>query len=211
MCPVRRFGSSILLIIMINLMGCSQNIAYKMIDIVDVRQGTSYTCGISCAQAILNYYGIDKREDLLANQFGSTEESGTSPDQLVSGLNSYGLTVTIKENSSLDDLKANINSDIPTMVAIQAWLDTYPPSDWSSNWEDGHWVIVTGMDDRNIYFEDPSLLGSRGWITHEEFLSRWHDYTGDPPCCNTEDRKWMHLSISVKGKKVKNNPISHID
>jgi hypothetical protein len=191
--------------------GCGATHVNKMIDIVDVRQGTSYTCGISCAQAILNYYGIDKREDLLADQFGSTEDNGTSPGQLVSGFESYGLTAAIKENSSLDDLKENISKGIPTMVAIQAWLDAYPPSDWSSNWEDGHWVIVTGMDDRNIYFEDPVLLGSLGWMSHEEFLERWHDYTGASPCCDHDDKQWMHLSISVQGKIIKNIPAIHID
>jgi uncharacterized protein len=191
--------------------GCSLNHPNNMIRIVDVRQGTSYTCGVSCAQAILNYYGVYIREDLLSEELGTTEDAGTSPAQLVSGFEAQGLSAAIKENTTLDDLRENINKRIPTMVAIQAWLDEYPPQDWNNNWEDGHWVIAIGMDDKNIYFEDPSLLGSRGWMTQTDFLARWHDYTGDSPCCDPEDRKWVHLSISVQGKTGKGTSYDHID
>jgi uncharacterized protein len=97
------------------------------------------------------------------------------------------------------------------MVAIQAWLEKYPPSDWSQHWEDGHWVIVIGLGDRLIYLEDPSLLGARGWLTHEEFLARWHDYTGNPPCCDAEDRPWNQVSISVRGDPVNPSSYRHID
>ncbi len=46
---------------------------FGMLNVVDIRQGTSYTCGVACAQVILNYYGFDKREDQLAEQLGTTE------------------------------------------------------------------------------------------------------------------------------------------
>lgn len=201
--------------------GCCQNYGLKlkvngeelsgMLNVVYIRQCTSYTCGVACAQAILYYYGTDKREDQLAEQFGTTKDAGTSPSQIVAGLESYGLVVTMKENTTLDDLRTNIKNKIPTMVAIQAWLDKYPSPDWSTNWEDGHWVIVIGLDDQNVYFEDPSLLGTRGWLTQADFLVRWHDYTGDAPCCGANDKTFTHLSISVKGTPVKGNLYTHID
>ncbi len=117
----------------------------------------------------------------------------------------------MKENTTLADLRANIKNKYPTMVAIQAWLDSYQPSDWNTNWEDGHWVIVIGLDDKNIYFEDPSLLGTRGWLTQAEFLARWHDYIGDAPCCDIYDKTFTQLSITVKGKPVKSDLYTHID
>jgi len=178
---------------------------------VDVRQATSYTCGAACAQVILSYYGIDQREDRIAEQFGTTEDSGTSPDQLIAGFESYGLTAAMKEDTTLEYLSVNLQNKIPTMVAVQAWLETYPPSDWNQNWEDGHWVIVIGMDEDNIYFEDPSLLGTRGWMTQEEFLERWHDYIGDYPCCDEDDQPVNQLSISVTGQSVNFEPYTHID
>ena len=39
----------------------------------------------------------------------------------------------------------------------------------------GHYMVVIGIDNQNVYFEDPAILGSRGYITDQEFLDRWHD------------------------------------
>jgi uncharacterized protein len=210
-----------LLVVAIIVSGCSRYVMTRedfygdsvprVLKMADVRQATSYTCGVACAQAILDYYGIDEREDRLAAQFGATEEGGTSPSQLLAGFASYGLAATLKEQTTLDDLRANVEQKIPTMVAIQAWLEKYPPPDWSQHWEDGHWLIVIGLDERNIYFEDPSLLGARGWLTHAEFLARWHDYVGEPPCCDEKDRVFRQVSISVRGHLVKVPAYKHID
>ncbi len=183
----------------------------NLLNVVDVRQATPYTCGVSSSQAILNYFGIDKREDELALQFGTTEANGTSPSQIITGLKSYGLIATPKENTTLEELKENIKNKIPTMVVIQAWADNYPPADWSKTWEDGHWVIIIGMDEQNIYFEDPVLLGSRGKMSKEEFLMRWHDYSGDAPCCDKDDKILSHFSITVKGALPKRDGYKHID
>jgi uncharacterized protein len=210
-----------LLVIFVGVSGCCQNLvaheevhregAPHILNVPDVRQATSYTCGVACAQAILNYYGIDEREDRLVEQFGATAEHGTSPSQLLAGFALYGLTAVLKEQTTLDDLRMNLEQNIPPMVAIQAWLEKYPPLDWSQTWEAGHWVIVVGLDERNIYFEDPSILGTRGWLTQVEFLERWHDYTGEPPCCDEKDRQFRQVSISVKGYTVKVPAFRHID
>lgn len=198
-----------LLLLMLAVSGCAPKVT--LLQLPDVRQATPYTCGVSASQAILMYYGIDAREGRLAEEFGTTEEAGTSPEQIIAGLASYGLTATIKENTTLEDLRANLKQGWPTMVAIQAWLETYPAPDWSKNWEDGHWVIVVGMDKEKVYFEDPSILGSCGWLTQTEFLARWHDYRGETPCCDAQDTPLEHLSITVNGKPVEGETYIHID
>lgn len=54
---------------------------------------------------------------------------------------------------------------IPVIVLIQAWLDDYEEDiDWNNIWEDGHYVVAIGSDDKYIYFEDPSILGGIGYI-----------------------------------------------
>ena len=118
---------------------------------------------------------------------------------------------TLKENTTLDDLRTNLQQKIPTMVAIQAWLETYPAPDRSTNWEDGHWVIVIGMDDQKVYLQDPSLLGTRGWMMQDQFLARWHDYIGDAPCCDANDQPLRNSSISVTGQAVESPVDTHID
>jgi hypothetical protein len=209
-----RLGVCFLFASMLFLFGCTTtptSTSPVLLDIADVRQATSYTCGVASSLAILNYYGIEAREDSLAESFGTTEEAGTSPQQIVAGFASYGLEAILKVNTSLEDLGANLRNGIPTMVAIQAWLDPYPAADWASNWEDGHWVIVIGMDGRNIYFEDPSLLGTRGWMPKDEFLARWHDYAGSGPYNPATDKALMHLSISVRGKPAPRPAFTRIE
>jgi predicted double-glycine peptidase len=38
----------------------------ELLNLPDVRQSKTYTCGPSSLQAVLMYYGIEKREDILA-------------------------------------------------------------------------------------------------------------------------------------------------
>lgn len=210
-----------IIIIAIGVSSCSHHIVTdkdahgevvpRMLEIADVMQATSYTCGVACALAILDYYGIAEPEDRVASQFGATEEGGTSPSQLLTGFASYGLEAVLKEQTTLDDLRRNLEQGLPTMVAVQAWLEAYPSPDWSQHWEDGHWLIVIGMDEQNVYFEDPSLLRARGWLAKAEFMERWHDYVGEPPCCDEKDRQYRQVSISVSGNPVNAPSYKHID
>lgn len=45
------------------------------------------------------------------------------------------------------------------------------------DWDDGHYVVVIGFDRTRVYFEEPSLDGRRGWLSHQELLDRWHCWT----------------------------------
>jgi len=67
---------------------------------------------------------------------------------------------------------------------IKAWTQSDPKSPdfrWTDAWEDGHYVILIGVEGDNLVFENPSLLGTRGYIPCSEFLGRWRDYEGEPP------------------------------
>ena len=60
------------------------------------------------------------------------------------------------------------------MVTYQAWSDKKHP-DYKNEWDCGHYSVVKGMDAKNVYFEDPSSLGTRDYLPRQEFLDRWHD------------------------------------
>ncbi|HEX2695116.1 MAG TPA: cysteine peptidase family C39 domain-containing protein [Acidobacteriota bacterium] len=168
--------------------------------IADVRQSTAYSCGAAALQAVLNYYGIDKREKALMDMLKTTEEAGTSPDNIVRVAKELGLQADPRENVRYEDLIKAYREGIPVICAIQAWTDALPGKRaWTSDWEDGHYVIVIGADEQFVYVEDPSLLGTRGIILKQEFLDRWHDYTGGPPFDPT-DRAYVRLGIFMTGK-----------
>ncbi|MDD4200555.1 MAG: C39 family peptidase [Eubacteriales bacterium] len=160
-----------------------------------VRQSTNYTCGIACVQSILRYggYDFDIREDELAEILKSNYEDGTGYHNIVEYLNSVRYSAEEKcdhniapdgvqvfkaearENISLEQLMAFIDEGKPVICAIQAWGNQGEKGDYSDIWEEGHYVIAIGYDKNNIFFMDPSTMGSYAYIPKEEFMLRWHD------------------------------------
>jgi hypothetical protein len=172
----------------------------------DVRQSTSFSCGASVLQAVLAYWGIEVREDVLMKACGTTEKDGTPPAAILRVARSYGLKAEMKEGCSLADLEAALARGVPAIVDIQAWAETSGPGfSWSSDWEDGHYVVVLGLDRERLYVEDPSLLGGRGVIPLPEFEARWHDYEGDPPR-DASDKSYVRMAIFLEGAKKADLP-----
>jgi len=163
-----------------------------IMDVPDVRQSTRYTCGASALEAVLLYFGVEKIEDDLAEELDTTSEDGTTAEDLVRVAKAHGLKAEKRENMTLDDISKCMSEEHPVIVAIQAWPSD-GDKDLSKTYGDGHYVVAIGMDDENVYFEEPSLLGSRGVLTHKDFLERWHDKEEDG------DRV-QHLGIVFGGK-----------
>jgi uncharacterized protein len=178
----------------------------------DVRQSQPYSCGAASLQAIFNYWGIDMREGVLMQELNTSEEAGTSPDAIVRVARAHGLAVALRTNLTLADLEGSIANKTPVIIACQAWSDTSPANlSWEDDWEDGHYMIVIGLDEENVYFEDPSQLGTRGEIPRQEFLSRWHDYEGPAPF-NANSTPMYHTGIFIFGSKPANYPaFTHVD
>ncbi|MCJ7485749.1 MAG: cysteine peptidase family C39 domain-containing protein [Candidatus Aminicenantes bacterium] len=165
----------------------------------DVRQSTGYTCGAAVLQAVLAYWGTDEREDRLVARLHSTPEAGTHPLDIVRVARDFGLTADLREGLELADLEAALASRTTVIVDLQAWRSS-ADRPWAETWDDGHYMVLLGADRDNLYFEDPSLLGTRGTIPRSEFLDRWHDYEGDPPLDPT-DRKYVHMAIFINGSR----------
>ena len=64
------------------------------------------------------------------------------------------------------------------MMMMQAWAEPTPRS-YTKVWNAGHWVIAIGYDAEGIYFEEPSLYASRGFIAYRKLTQRWHDVEGE--------------------------------
>jgi predicted double-glycine peptidase len=165
----------------------------------DVRQSTGYTCGASALQAVLAYWGTEEREDRLAARLHSTPDAGTHPLDILRVAREFGLSADLREGLALADLEAALAAGTTVIVDLQAWRDlTDRP--WAETWDDGHYMVLLGMDGENLYFEDPSLLGSRGTIPRSEFVDRWHDYEGEPPLDPT-DRKYVRMAMFLRGSR----------
>lgn len=201
--PTPVFGT--LAVLAALLTGAPAALAGPLLDVPDVRQATDYTCGPSALQAVLGYWGIEVREDEVAKACHATPADGTNRHSLIRVANAYGLRTIAKSPMTTADLKAALRQGYPVILAVQAWSET-PNKDYRQEWEDGHYVVAIGYDRDRLYVEDPSILGSRGWLTFQELDRRWHDSDFGP-----QDH-YRRLGIVCIGKRRAPLPTSiHMD
>jgi predicted double-glycine peptidase len=172
----------------------------SLLPLPDVYQSTSYSCGASAVQSVLAYWGIEVYENDLWQPLRTTERLGTAPENMLRVLRSYGLQAQMHEGTTVPEIREALGKGVPVILDIQAWPDSpLPDASWDKDWEDGHYVIAIGIDNTNLYVEDPSLLRCRGFIPLGELDSRWRDYEGDPPY-DASKRAYTRLGIFVEGK-----------
>ena len=77
---------------------------------------------------------------------------------------------------SMEQLESFIDSGMPVLVCMQAWEPSGTTIEQYCNCsEAGHWVVIIGYDNQNVYMMDPSTHGNYAFVPREEFLARWHD------------------------------------
>lgn len=143
-----------------------------------VRQSHDYDCGAAALRSVAASFGVgpDTEEEFI-EICKTCKETGTPPNELVRAAKNIGLKAKIISHMGMQNLMHFLDRGKPVICAIQAWgkEDEYDKLD------DGHYIVAIAYDDKNIYFEDPSMDGDRGRLSHDEFLERWkdRDYRGD--------------------------------
>ncbi|MBP2653741.1 MAG: hypothetical protein H6Q73_1310 [Firmicutes bacterium] len=145
---------------------------YRFIYVPLCKQETEYTCGIACVQSILGYYGIDYRQDELAQILDSKPILGTDYQKILSFMKMLDFESSFIDSMSIDDIKSFINDGITPVLLLQAWAEN--GVDYASDWKDSHYVIACGYNDDQIFFMDPWTLGNYTYLSAEELLKRWH-------------------------------------
>lgn len=176
----------------------------------DTRQSTEYSCGAAAMQAVLGYWGRDIGEEDVREMLNTNEVSGTYPDDIIRVAKALGLQAEYKENMSMADLENYVAEGIPVVVDCQAWrsVSQYNES-WADTWNNGHWLVVIGIDENNVTLEDPYILGDRGIMSREEFLARWHNVRG---LDETDTGKQIHMGIAIRGERpYSTSGFRHID
>ena len=176
----------------------------------DTRQSTEYSCGAAAMQAVLGYWGRDIGEEDVREMLNTNEVSGTYPDDIIRVAKALGLKAEYKENMSMADLENYVAEGIPVIVDCQAWrsVSQYNES-WADTWNNGHWLVVIGIDENNVTLEDPYILGDRGIMSREEFLARWHNVRG---LDETDTGKQIHMGIAIRGERpYSTSGFRHID
>lgn len=150
------------------------------ITLPKVAQRHDYDCGAAALKSIYEYEHPEDKNDLSKYTLflGSSEDKGTSTQDLVSACKLLGLKFQEYHGMSLLRLQKEIKIGNPILCLIR------------SN-DHGHFVVAMGCDEKNIYFEDPFKKKNNGYLPKKEFFQRWTD--GD----NHSDLKRFGLIFKV--------------
>lgn len=174
-------------------------------SVPDVRQSTPYSCGAASLQAVLNYWGRDYREDELRVMLNTTEEGGTDPDAIVNVSRSLGFSAEARTDMTIADLEAAVSAGIPVIVGVQEWKDRTSPPFWVDLRGEGHYMVIIGIDEKNVYLEDPAILGMRGEISRDDFMDHWLDLSGkdirDPAAM-----RYRRVAVFIRGDEPAQYP-----
>lgn len=147
----------------------------RVLDLPNVRQATPDTCGPAAVKSVLGYYGIVATEKELIDAMRMDFRWGAEPEDMQRVMEEHGLEVEIKRGMTVDDLRLCTENGIPVIIVLQAWGDK---DDYSEEWDDSHYVVVKGVSDETIRFEDPSS-DFESELPIDEFVPRWHGWDKD--------------------------------
>jgi predicted double-glycine peptidase len=151
------------------------------VPLPDTRQGTDYSCGASCLQAVCGYFGVGPlEEEDYVRVMCIKSNVGAHPHNILRGIEAFGLECREHPNMSVADVRDYLDRGIPVMMMLQAWVADRKRrgrlwKGYAEEWQEGHWVAAIGYDAGAIYLEDPSLAAVRGFLSYRELKVRWHD------------------------------------
>jgi predicted double-glycine peptidase len=185
----------ILLSIVFGLSGCYIYRAV-ILDFPQTRQSFDYSCGPGAVQAVMAYYGENFRESELIDLLKTDKNEGTLVKDITNFLELNGLSTTVKQNMTTDELFSYIDKHIPVIVMLQAWgSEADFENNYRDSWNDGHFAVVIGYTKKDVLLSDPALF-TKGYIPIKEFIDRWHDY-------DEGETRTYQLGIAVFGKEPK--------
>jgi ABC-type bacteriocin/lantibiotic exporter with double-glycine peptidase domain len=131
------------------------------------RQSADGLCLPACARMVLAYLGHDLTEAQVAGLLRSRSFGTAAPN--VRYLESLSVSVTFGQ-FSLARLSDFLQSRIPCIVFVQA--DDLPYSASAGF----HAVVVIGLDDHNVYLNDPTSDIAPQPVPHDHFMLAWSEF-----------------------------------
>jgi predicted double-glycine peptidase len=165
--------------------------------LTSTRQSTEYSCGASALQAVLSYWGKDVEEQELMQRLHTSPETGTYVGDIVRVAREFGFNAEVKEDLTLPELHATLTKDMPVIVCGQAWRSRENSAKSAQeDWEDDHYFVVLGMDNKYVYYQDPFAKRGNAFVSHRLFEESWHNVRG---ITSSDKKKQIHLGVLISG------------
>lgn len=157
--------------------GLPPSLPQNALAVPNVRQTRDFSCGPAALLAVLRYFGYQvATETALYRPLGTTAENGTLPEALAQGARRFGLKATVRQPMTLAQLRAAVDGGKPVILELQAWRKPATRhQSWRDTWDDGHYVVLVGVDREYVYLMDPSTEHAYTYLSHDELVARWHD------------------------------------
>ena len=136
-----------------------------MLNVKPFRQSSGF-CRPSSLKMVLDYYGISKTENELADLSEAKHIKGVGVKGLLKAAKALGLKAFYKDFSEIKDLKDYVL--VKKTPVIVDWLST----------NDGHYSVVVDIDTKNIYLQYPEL-GYLRTLDIETFKRVLFDFNGN--------------------------------
>lgn len=172
----------------------------KILNVPKVIQKYDYDCGACALQSVLKFYGINKSNKKIIELLKIKPELGADIPKIVNVAKIYGINVVSKENMRISDLKRALDKKYIILVEIQIYKDEN--ISWRKSNIYGHYCVVIGYDDKNLYLVDP-LYKKRKQLSYKEMNERWHGFA-------TVSKIYNHWGMICKGvPNFKTNDVEH--
>jgi len=132
-------------------------------------------CGPAVIKMVLDFYGIDKSEAEVAILSNKDDDLGIGDEDIKRTLEGEGLKVEIKNFASFEDIQTALDKEVPVIVN---WMTRGRADYDEDDLVDGHYSVVVGLDEENIYLQDPEV-GRLRKLLKKDFIRVWFDFTSD--------------------------------
>jgi len=161
------------------------------------RQSTEYSCGAAALQAVLSFWGKDLSEQELIRLLHTSPDTGTYVGDIARVARELGFSASVREDISLDELHNALKKGESVIICGQAWRSREDSEkSVQEDWEDGHYIVVLGMDRKYVYYQDPFIQRGKGFVTHQRFEQSWHNVRGKTAA---DTKKQVHLGVFISG------------
>lgn len=127
-------------------------------------------CGPATLGMYLSYYGRADGQRLIAPfTKPDPEDKNVSPHELAAYVSSIGMNVIVRENGTLDQLKAILANQMPVIIET-----AFNPPRAKSGWM-GHYKLLVGYDETQFTFMD-SYNGPDQKISFTEVDNDWRAF-----------------------------------